>query len=204
MRTQQQLCSVHHAALAAHVRVASDPQSPHLPLMSMCVYTGTNVRKFYCIFSNAPCLKDDILPEGWILLFFAVLHTNIQGRKYAAFICFAWVSRSNRRKRGAYTCLQSAPQLLGCGFRSSCKRRAAGGGQGQAGPAPGRGHGSPLHLRTSLRHRMSLSTRSPPCPHQKLGLNHSSYDAEHATRISATYSPGVPQELTDIGHAFKF
>lgn len=198
MHTQQQLCSVHRAALAAHVRVASDPQSPHLPLMSMCVYTGTNVRKFYCIFSNVPCLKDDILPEGWILLFFAVLHTNIQGRKNATFICFARVSRNNRRERGAYMCLQSTPQLLGWRFRSSCKPRAGGGGQGQAGTAP------PARARVSSvppdfsETSMSLSIRSPPCPHQKLGLNHSLYNAEHTTHIRATYSPGVPQELTDI------
>lgn len=71
-------------------------------------------------------------------------------------------------------------------------------GRGRQALLPGRGHGAPLHLRTPPRHRMSLSIRSPPCPHQKLGLNHRSHDAEHTTHISATYSPGVPQELTDI------
>ena len=77
-------------------------------------------------------------------------------------------------------------------------------GRGRQAPLPGPVHGSPLYLHTPLRQRMSPSVRSPPCPHQKLGLNHSSYDAEHTTNISATYGPGVPQELTDIWHAFRF
>lgn len=76
--------SAHGAALAAHVRVAA---APHLPLISMCVYTGTNIRKFYCTFSNVPCLKDYILPGGWILLLVTVLHTNAQdGRRKPAFL----------------------------------------------------------------------------------------------------------------------
>lgn len=85
--------SAHGAALAAHVRVAA---APHLPLISMCVYTGTNIRKFYCTFSNVPCLKDYILPGGWILLLVTVLHTNAQdGRRKPALLCFAWVCPSS-------------------------------------------------------------------------------------------------------------
>lgn len=86
--------SAHGAALAAHVRVAA---APHLPLISMCVYTGTNIHKFYCTFSNVPCLKDYILPGWCILLLITVLHTNAQdGRRKPAFLCFARVSASSR------------------------------------------------------------------------------------------------------------
>lgn len=133
---------------------------------------------FIVFFSNVPCLKDDILPGGWILLSFAVLHTNAQGRKPPCSSASPGFLTAPAG-RGERTRVFQAPHNPGAS--SPREPRAAGGGQGRAGTAPRASARVSLHLHAPPRQRTSPSSRSPPCPQQKFGLNHRSYDAEHTS-----------------------
>lgn len=172
--------------------------------MNMCVYTGTNVRKFYCIFKCA--LFKRLYPsrrvDSSILHRPAYKYTRQKKTLHSSALPGFLTATAGSGER---TRVFNAPRNSGAAVSDPpASRELLVVGRGGQALLPGRVHGSPLYLHAPVRQPMSPSIRFPPCPHQKLGLNHSSYDAEHTTYISATYGPGVSQELRNMRYAFKF